>query len=267
MKDKLQPGGLPALFLRGTVLAVFLGVAACAGNGSDESSGGASTPDYAAMRNSLVDLHLAGQTWGSGRLDDPRVLDAMRTVPRHAFVPERLREQAYLDMPLPIGHNQTISQPFVVAAMTQLLEPGNDDRVLEVGTGSGYQAAVLAELVREVYTVEIVPELGRRAARTLKRLGYENVHVLIGDGYKGWPGKAPFDGIIVTAAPEDIPEPLVEQLKPGGRMVIPVGPVHAMQYLTIAIKNEDGTLDKREAMPVRFVPFTRNDRLKPQEVE
>lgn len=259
-------GGHAYQAVRGAAMALLLGSVACAGD-TEGRTGTANKPDYAAQRKQLVDGQLAGRSWGAGRLTDKRVLDAMRKVPRHAFVPREMRPHAYADTPLPIGHEQTISQPFVVAAMTQLLAPEEDDKVLEIGTGSGYQAAVLAELANEVYTIEIVPELGKRAKKTLDRLDYGNVHVLIGDGYKGWPEHAPFDGIIVTAAPDEIPAPLIEQLKPGGRMVIPVGPVYAMQYLTVAVKQEDGTLDTRQTMPVRFVPFTRNENLQPEEVE
>jgi len=186
-------------------------------------------------------------------VEDRRVLDAMREVPRHRFVPEGYREDAYADSPLPIGEGQTISQPYIVALMTSLLELDGDERVLEIGTGSGYQAAVLARLVREVYSVEILRPLGEQARTTLEELGYENVQVRVGDGYKGWPEKAPFDGIIVTAAPERIPEPLIEQLKVGGRLVIPVG--NFWQNLLVITKTADG-VEKRTVLPVRFVPMT-----------
>lgn len=186
-------------------------------------------------------------------VEDRRVLDAMREVPRHRFVPEGYRGDAYADSPLPIGEGQTISQPYIVALMTSLLELDGDERVLEIGTGSGYQAAVLARLVREVYSVEILRPLGEQARTTLEELGYENVQVRVGDGYKGWPEKAPFDGIIVTAAPERIPEPLIEQLKVGGRLVIPVG--NFWQNLLVITKTADG-VEKRTVLPVRFVPMT-----------
>ncbi len=185
---------------------------------------------------------------------DTQVLDAMRNVPRHEFVPEHLSRSAYADRPLPIGHDQTISQPYIVALMTSLLELNPDKKVLEVGTGSGYQAAVLAELTPHVYTIEIVPPLGRRAIRTFDVLGYETIRARIGDGYRGWPEAQPFDGIIVTCAPHSIPEPLVGQLKVGGRMVIPVGAY--VQELVLVTKNEDGSLDRRSVLPVRFVPMT-----------
>lgn len=193
----------------------------------------------------------------SGRgddIDNPRVLAAMRKVPRHELVPEEMRKHAYSDSPLPIGHGQTISQPYIVAFMTEKLEPKESDRVLEVGTGSGYQAAVLAEIVKEVYTIEIVPELAKRAKEDLKRLGYKNVHVRAGDGYKGWPEAAPFDAIIVTCAPDAVPEPLVTQLKDGGRMIIPVGAGWSQQL--VLLRKRGDKLEKRAVLPVRFVPMT-----------
>ena len=180
----------------------------------------------------------------------------MRTVPRHEFVPEAFRNAgAYRDSPLPIGSGQTISQPYIVALMTDLADAGPDSTVLEIGTGSGYQAAVLAEFVGQVYTIEIIEELGRRAAETLERLDYGNVSVKIGDGYQGWPEFAPFDAILVTAAPETIPEPLIEQLKPGGRMVIPVGPEYTIQSLQVLEKTAEGETRVTDVLPVRFVPF------------
>jgi protein-L-isoaspartate(D-aspartate) O-methyltransferase len=181
----------------------------------------------------------------------------MLRVPRHRFVPDALVASAYADRPLPIGEGQTISQPFVVALMTDLAEPGPDFRVLEVGTGSGYQAAVLAECVARVYTIEIVASLGERARTLLADLGYKNVEVRIGDGYGGWPEAAPFDAIVVTAAPERIPQPLVDQLKPGGRMVIPVGARYAAQDIVVITKGADGNTLTRSVLPVRFVPLTR----------
>lgn len=184
------------------------------------------------------------------------VLKAVRSVPRHRFVTEGLTGQAYADRPLPIGQGQTISQPYIVAYMTELLDVDQNDVVLEVGTGSGYQAAVLAELVKQVYTIEIVPELGARAEQVLKQQGYTNVLVKIGDGYQGWPDHAPFDGIIVTAAPDHIPEPLIEQLKPGGRMVIPVGPDGLVQHIMLVTKQEYGAVHRKKMLPVRFVPLT-----------
>ncbi len=192
---------------------------------------------------------------GRGRLA-PRVMAAMGQTPRHEFVPERRRDDAYRNSPLPIGHGQTISQPYIVALMTDLLDAGPGDRVLEVGTGSGYQAAVLAPLVARVFTIEIIPPLGRTAAERLKRLGYGNVETRIGDGYYGWEDEAPFDAIVVTAAASHIPPPLVQQLKPGGRMVIPVGERFHVQYLTLVTKDADGHVTVRELLPVAFVPLT-----------
>lgn len=186
-------------------------------------------------------------------ITDERVLAAMRRVPRHRFVPAAQRPWAYDDRPLPIGHEQTISQPYIVALMTQLaaLEPG--DRVLEIGTGSGYQAAVLAELGCEVWSIEIVRPLGERAGRLLAELGYDRVHTRIGDGYRGWPEHAPFDAVLVTAAPPEIPEPLLEQLAVGGRLVVPVG--RGVQDLIVVTRTEDG-FPRRRHIPVRFVPMT-----------
>jgi protein-L-isoaspartate(D-aspartate) O-methyltransferase len=192
------------------------------------------------------------QLSGYGRsITNAQVLRAMPDVPRHELVPEAVKGQAYADTPLPIGYGQTISQPYIVAFMTQSLEPTSTDRVLEIGTGSGYQAAVLAELVAEVYTIEIVENLAKRAAADLARLGYTNVFVRLGDGYKGWPQAGPFDAIIVTCAPEDIPQPLIDQLKDRGRMIIPVGPP-AQQEL-ILLSKRDGKLERRAVLPVRFV--------------
>lgn len=185
---------------------------------------------------------------------DPRVLAAMREVPRHAFVPDEHDRLAYDDTPLPIGFEQTISQPFIVAYMTEALEVEPEHRVLEIGTGSGYQAAVLGEIARRVYTIEIVPELAARATRTLGELGYENVAVREGDGYAGWPEHAPFDRIMVTAAPDHVPQPLVDQLAVGGRLVIPVG--DRRQQMTILTKTPEGVVT-RKTLDVRFVPLTR----------
>jgi len=184
---------------------------------------------------------------------DAAVLRAMREVPRHLFVPENLRSQAYADGPLPVGHDQTISQPYIVALMTEALDLKEQDRVLEVGTGSGYQAAVLAEIAREVFTIEIIEPLGRQAEKHLHALGYSNVHVRIADGYQGWPEQAPFDAIIVTAAPDHIPQPLVEQLRIGGRLIIPVG--RKEQELVLLHRRED-SVERRVLTPVRFVPMT-----------
>ncbi|UCF81879.1 MAG: protein-L-isoaspartate(D-aspartate) O-methyltransferase [Acidobacteriota bacterium] len=186
-------------------------------------------------------------------ITDKRVLEAMRTVPRHRFVPVDELRHAYADNPLPIGLGQTISQPYIVAVMTETLELKKSDVVLEIGTGSGYQAAVLAGLVKHVYTIEILCELAERARKTLRVLNYENVTVRCGDGYGGWPGRAPFDAVIVTAAPPEIPQKLVEQLKPGGRMVVPVG--RYFQSLQLIVKREDGSVSTRDILPVRFVPM------------
>jgi protein-L-isoaspartate(D-aspartate) O-methyltransferase len=185
-----------------------------------------------------------------------RVMAAMGKVERHRFVPAAVANQAYRDSPLPIGNGQTISQPYIVALSTDLIDPKPDHVVLEVGTGSGYQAAVLAELVKNVYSIEIVEALGREAAQRLANLGYRNVEVRIGDGYKGWPEKAPFDAIIVTAAAPLVPAPLVEQLKPGGRMVIPVDAGMLHQNLLLVEKQADGTTSSRIVLRVRFVPLT-----------
>jgi protein-L-isoaspartate(D-aspartate) O-methyltransferase len=184
---------------------------------------------------------------------DPAVLEAMRKVPRHRFVPANLMEAAYGDNPLPLMLGQTISQPYIVAYMTQALQLRGTERVLEIGTGSGYQAAVLAELVPEVYTIEILPELAVQARTTLEALGYINIRIRIGDGYLGWPESAPFDRIIVTAAPDHVPQPLIDQLKPGGKLIIPVGRME--QDLVLIEKSEQG-VSRRSTIPVRFVPMT-----------
>jgi protein-L-isoaspartate(D-aspartate) O-methyltransferase len=189
-------------------------------------------------------------------IDDPRVLRAMAKVPREKFVAKELAASAYEDHPLPIGFGQTISQPYIVAFMTQALKPKPTDRVLEIGTGSGYQAAVVSELVAEVYTIEIVRPLAQRAATVLNALGYKNVLVKGGDGYKGWPEHAPFDAIIVTAAPDHVPQPLVEQLKEGGRMVIPVGKTYAQELQVL--EKHGGVVRQTAAVPVKFVPLTRD---------
>ena len=185
-------------------------------------------------------------------------LAVLGTVPRHEFVPESQRPFAYRNRPLPIGDGQTISQPYIVALMTELADVDRDDRVLEIGTGSGYQAAVLAELADHVYTIEIIDRLGRRAAETLERLAYSNVSVRIGDGYAGWPEHAPFDAVVVTAAPEEIPQPLIDQLATGGRMVVPVGGQGEVQVLRLLVKESPDNVIVEDVIPVRFVPFTRD---------
>lgn len=190
-------------------------------------------------------------------VQDKRVLEAMESVPRHLFIPEENRSYSYYDQPVPIGFGQTISQPYIVAFMTELLQAGSNDVVLEVGTGSGYQAAILARLVKQVYTIEIIEDLGKEAQKRLKLLGYTNVEVMLGDGYKGWPEHAPFDAIIVTAAAEHIPQPLIDQLKPGGRMIIPVGGVYAVQDLMLITKDVSSKVIKESIIPVRFVPLLR----------
>lgn len=205
--------------------------------------------DFAQARRKMVEEQLR-----SRGVMDARVLAAMEAVPRHLFVPDGERARAYSDSPLPIGAGQTISQPYIVALMTSLLDVQPGDRVLEVGTGSGYQAAVLSRLARQVYSVEILEHLANRARRTLETVGYNNVEVMIGDGYQGWPEEAPFDGIIVTAAPPRIPEPLLRQLKTGGKLVIPVG--EGYQDLEVLTKRPDGGFDRTKVLPVRFVPMT-----------
>jgi protein-L-isoaspartate(D-aspartate) O-methyltransferase len=204
---------------------------------------------FAQQRERMIKEQIAPR----GMIDAP-VLAAMAKVPRQEFVPPELREASYGDHPLPIGYGQTISQPFVVAFMTEQVRPKQTDRVLEIGTGSGYQAAILAELVAEVYSIEIIEPLATQAAETLQRLGYKNLHVKAGDGYKGWPEHAPFDAIIVTCAPDRVPEPLIEQLKDGGRMIIPVGSGFDQELYLLEKKN--GELRRSAVLPVRFVPMT-----------
>ena len=217
-------------------------------------------PDYAAERQAMVaTIEARAREAGAalrGNEIDPKVLDAMRVLPRQEFVPEDVRASSYEDHPLPIGYGQTISQPFIVALMTDLLGVGPDGVVLEIGTGSGYQAAVLARLVRHVYTVERIPGLAALAAERLKRLGFENVTVRQGDGYYGLPEAAPFDAIIVTAAAGHIPPPLLQQLKSGGRMVIPLGPPFGLQHLTVLDRDPSGRVRTRQLFPVSFVPLT-----------
>jgi protein-L-isoaspartate(D-aspartate) O-methyltransferase len=212
-------------------------------------AGGAGSPDDDALARRLM---VENQIVARG-VRDASVLDAMRKVPRHRFVPEAQRAFAHDDGPLPIGEGQTISQPYIVALMTELAAVDRTSKVLEIGTGSGYQAAVLAEIAGSVFTIEIVPELGKRSAALLEQLGYANVKAKIGDGYDGWPDEAPFDAIVVTAAPGKVPQPLLDQLKIGGRLVIPVGVGY--QELLVITRTETG-YDRRSTIPVRFVPMT-----------
>lgn len=246
-----SPARLRASCGKGVALSLTLLIAHC--------SAGQETDVFTNAREAMVRTQLQTRVFGRSPVTNEAVLIAMRTVPRHRFVPDDMVANAYADSPLPIGHGQTISQPYIVATMTAAIEPKAGDRVLEIGTGSGYQAAVLAEIVADVYTIEIVEPLGERAAEVFKTLDYENVHARIGDGYKGWPEHAPFDAIIVTAAPDHVPQPLLDQLKPGGRMVIPVGPEGRIQQLRLIIKNLDGEIEERNLESVRFVPFTRDE--------
>jgi len=222
------------------VLVLF----SCAGQSESKND----EQNYTQQRLRMVEAQIERRD-----ITDSLVLEAMRTVPRHLFVPESYRQESYRDGPLPIGHDQTISQPYIVALMTELLQIDATSKVLEIGTGSGYQAAVLAEISDSVYSIEIIPALAYRADSLLDSLGYADVHVRAGDGYRGWPEAAPFDAIIVTAAPPTIPQPLVDQLKLGGRMVIPVGEFY--QELLLVQKTEKGVI-KKSIIPVRFVPMT-----------
>ncbi len=231
------------------VIVVLL-VAAVSVTPFDSAKGqGAQKKKTETERNAMVDLAVKG-----AGITNERVLSSMRDTPREAFVPRDLRDSAYLDAALPIGHDQTISSPFIVAFMTESIDPQPTDRVLEIGTGSGYQAAVLSPLVKDVYTIEIVQPLGEEAEHTLKRLGYDNVHVRVGDGFLGWPDRAPFDKIIVTCSPEEVPIPLSEQLAEGGLMVIPVGQRH--QQNMVLYKKENGKLVASVLQPTLFVPMT-----------
>ena len=230
------------------IVAQYLLFAAIATTGCGQQAPTAA--DLAAQRQRMVEQQLKPRG-----IKDERVLAAMAKVPREEFIPVVARADAYEDGPLPIGYDQTISQPYIVAFMTEQLRPRPSDRVLEIGSGSGYQAAILAELVEDVYTIDIVEPLARTAEATLQRLGYKNVHIKVGDGYKGWPQEAPFDAIIVTCAPEKVPQPLIDQLKDGGRMVIPVGERFAQQLYLLEKKN--GQLKESVTLPVRFVPMLR----------
>ena len=236
---------LPPTLLAGGILLALL-LAACA---VGSAPGAADEEEMARRRAAMVETQLVARD-----ITDPLVIAAMRKVPRHLFVPPALREQAYRDSPLPIGHGQTISQPYIVALMTQLARAAPGKKALDVGTGSGYQAAILAETCDEVFSIEILCDLAEQARARLESLGYRNVHVRCGDGYAGWPEEAPFDVIVVAAAPARIPRPLVEQLAPGGRLVIPVGNVS--QELVVVEKLEDGSIRQFTAGGVRFVPMT-----------
>lgn len=216
--------------------------------------------DYAQQRQALISEIERNVALTRHYLDksafEKRVMDALAKVPRHEFVPEEVRESAYENRPLPIGHGQTISEPYIVALMTDLIETRPDFKVLEIGTGSAYQAAILAELVDRVYSIEIVRPLGEMAAQRLEKLGYKNIETRIADGYYGWKDSGPFDAILVTAAASHVPPPLIEQLKPGGKMVIPVGSRFMTQQLLFVEKAGDGTVSTRQVLPVRFVPLT-----------
>lgn len=215
---------------------------------------------YVAKRAAMIEEIAGDVRAGYGNLEkealDENVIDALGSVPRHEFVPRNMRDAAYENRPLPIGHGQTISQPYIVAIMTNLLHVGKSDRVLEIGTGSGYQIAVLAELVKKAYSIEIIEPLGKQAKERLQHLGYENIELKIGDGYYGWPEEAPFDAIMVTAAASHIPPPLIKQLKPGGRMLIPVGSRFMVQELLLVQKSPSGEVSTRQLLPVAFVPLT-----------
>jgi len=223
------------------------------------SPGFANVAEYAAARAALLEeirSYAARDSIMESEFFEDKILQSLESVPRHEFVPEDLQSEAYGNHPLPIGYGQTISQPYIVALMTDLVQPGPDDVILEVGTGSGYQAAVLAKLVKQVYSMEIIEPLAEQAGKRLGRLGYGNVETKLGDGYFGWEEHAPYDAIIVTAAASHVPPPLIQQLKPGGRLVIPVGGRFAIQYLLLIEKNEQGQLHTRQVTAVRFVPLT-----------
>ena len=239
------PGAYGLLFdMRRVSHFLILAVLAASGCGQKP----ATVVDLASDRQRMVQEQLMPRG-----IHEERVLAAMAKVPREEFVPKEARASSYSDQPLPIGYNQTISQPYVVAFMTEQLQLKRDDHVLEIGTGSGYQAAILAELVGEVYTIEIIEPLAKNAEATLIHLGYKNVHVKVGDGYKGWPENAPFDAVIVTCAPDHVPQPLVDQMKEGGRMIIPVGGLGEQElYL---LEKKGGQLKQRAVLPVRFVPM------------
>jgi protein-L-isoaspartate(D-aspartate) O-methyltransferase len=247
----------PACALIGLLLVGCTAASLPASAGTTSEAAATSGPDAAQDRYAQERTAMVEQTMANRDISDPAVLEAMRTVPRHAFVPSEYLDQAYEDHPLPIGYGQTISQPYIVALMTQALELEPGDRVLEIGTGSGYQAAVLAELGMDVYTIEIIPELAERAQADLAEQGYTAVNVRSGDGYFGWEEHAPFDAIIVTAAPDHLPQPLANQLAEGGRLVIPIGPPGSYQTLWLFEEDAAGELIATNLGDVAFVPFTR----------
>ena len=227
------------------------------------AGGGAQAQDPYARERAAMLQEIAAMARDTGAetgraVFSARVMDAMAKVARHRFVPPPYGPLAYANRPLPIGHGQTISQPYIVALMTELLDAKPGDSVLEIGTGSGYQAAVLAELVERVYSIEIIEPVGKNAAALLQQLDYRNIETRIGDGYNGWPERAPFDAIIVTAAAPQVPPALVAQLKPGARMVIPVGGEGGVQFLHVMVKQADGSISTQRSLPVRFVPLTRS---------
>jgi len=234
-------------------LIVVIGVAALGCARRNPQSGA----DWVTQRQEMVERQLTDRG-----IRNERVLAVMQKVPRHEFVPEAVRAEAYHDRTLPIGQGQTISQPYIVAFMTEVADPQPGQRVLEIGTGSGYQAAVLAELADEVYTIELLPELAEQARKRLERLGYGNVHVKPGDGYQGWPERAPFDAIVVTCGAKEVPEPLFQQLKHGGKLVIPVGGMDEEQSLRVVTKGPEGMREVQDLLPVRFVPLRRADEVR-----
>jgi protein-L-isoaspartate(D-aspartate) O-methyltransferase len=242
MKDNFLMIRIPALFALYGCLIVFSGCIYARNTGKD----------YTEARMRMVKTQLIARG-----IKDDRVLNAMRKVERHRFVPERYRSLAYSDRPLPIGEGQTISQPYIVAFMTEILQPGKDDKILEIGSGSGYQAAVLAEICQSVFTIEINETLAEYAEKNLEQSGYRNVKIRCGDGYLGWPEAAPFDAIIVTCAPSDIPDPLKEQLAEGGRMIIPVDSLWGQEL--VLLEKIDQKIVRKEVLPVRFVPMVRDD--------
>jgi len=263
MKSGVMPLGNPIMekgrakkirilfLLIGLVLAVFMSNGLTQAESRNEQEA-----RFLRLREAMVKEQISHPPDFRTPVRDGKVLDAMGTVRRHLFVKPGDRPRAYGDYPLPIGHGQTISQPYIVALMTEMLEVAPHHKVLEVGTGSGYQAAILSLLLKDVYTVEIIEPLGRGAAERLKRLGYSNVHVKIDDGYYGWEEHAPFERVIVTCAATLVPPPLLRQLKPGGKMCIPVGGHYAIQYLTMVEKSQEGRITMRKELPVRFVPMT-----------